>query len=94
MKVSETRDRLIRVIKAVLGVGSLRISGAESLTTDLGMDSLELMSLFALIDSEIGAIDLMPWLVDSSCGGRDTVDGLCRYVAAALGVAEPMGVES
>jgi hypothetical protein len=91
MSVCETRDRLLLAITGVLGLRSPRLSGGESLTIDLGMDSLELMSLFARIDSEVGAIDLMPWLLDSSGGGRDTVDGLCRYVASALGTAEPAG---
>jgi hypothetical protein len=93
MNVSDIRNRLFSAIRRTLD-GSPRIRGGESLTADLGMDSLELMSLFAFIDSEIGAIDLMPWLLDAACGGRDTVDGLCRFVVAALGVAEPAGVRA
>jgi hypothetical protein len=89
MRISDLRDQLIEVIKAILGGGSRRISGSESLTTDLGMDSLNLMQLFSLVDSEFGSVDLMPWLVSSAAGGHDTVDGFCRYIAAAIETAEP-----
>jgi len=87
MTLTAIKDRLLVVIGTVLGRGSHRVSGPESLTIDLGMDSLNLMQLFSLIESEIGAVDLLPWLVSSGTEGCDSVDGLCRYVANALQTA-------
>jgi hypothetical protein len=88
MSVREMTDRLITVIKEAVGSGPGRIHDTHSLTIDLGMDSLELMNLFALIERRIGPVDLMPWMVGSAVPGRDTVDSLSRYVATALPHAE------
>lgn len=78
------KDRLVAMVRQALGGAPARITGSETLTADLGMGSLDLMSLFAVIEAELGSIDLLPWLVDSTLGGRDTIDGLCGYVTAAL----------
>jgi hypothetical protein len=88
MRISEVKDRLMKVIKEIVGGSPNRISEGASLTSDLGLDSLELMNLFAHIDRKIGAVDLMPWMIGSATGGGDTVDSLCRYVATALEAAE------
>jgi hypothetical protein len=89
MRFGDLRDQLIEVIRAILGGGPRRIADGDSLTTDLGMDSLHLMQLFSMVDSLIGPVDLMRWLVGSSAGGRDTVGGFCRYIADAIAAAEP-----
>jgi acyl carrier protein len=88
MRISDLRTQLLEWIRTIIGVSSRRISGGESLTDDLGMDSLHLMQLFSTVDSEIGAIDMMPWLVSSSTSGLDTVDALYNYIATALQAAE------
>ena len=87
MTLAAIKDRLLVAIRTVLDRGSTGVSGSESLTIDLGMDSLNLMQLFSLIESEIGGVDLLPWLVNSGTEGCDTVDGLCLYVADALQTA-------
>jgi hypothetical protein len=84
MTLGEIRNRLLRAIDRILGGVSGKVSDDHSLTVDLGMDSLHLMELFQIIDAEIGNVELMPWLILSSSGGRDTVDGLCRYLITAL----------
>ena len=88
MTLSEMTDRLIKVIKETLGGSPSRVSDGASLTTDLGLDSLELMNLFALIERKIGAVDLMPWMIGSAAGGGDTVGSLCRYVVTNLETRE------
>jgi acyl carrier protein len=93
MGIRDLRTQLLEWIRTIIGVSSRRISGGESLTGDLGMDSLHLMQLFSTVDSEIGAIDMMPWLVSSSTSGLDTVDAFYNYIAAALQAGEHTRVE-
>ena len=89
MTLGEIRNRLLGAIDRIRGGLSEKVSDDHSLTVDLGMDSLHLMELFQIIDEEIGNVELMSWLIGSSSGGRDTVDGLCRYLITALEGPEP-----
>jgi hypothetical protein len=58
-----------------------------SLVYDLGLDSLRLEAVVALIKRELSDTDLTPWYVRAAHEGQDTVGGLVDFLAER-GVAD------
>jgi len=74
-------DLLVAVRPSLAGVA---LTGAESLTGDLGFDSLDLVSLANEVRARNPAVDLRAWIADTMESEVDSVASL----AAALATAE------
>jgi hypothetical protein len=53
---------------------------SSSLVYDLGLDSLRLEEVIALIKHEVSDTDLTPWYARAARGGQDTVAGLLDFL--------------
>jgi hypothetical protein len=82
---SATREEIFTWLRSALVRVDDRLSveavvDGASLVHDLGLDSLRLEELVALIKREVTGADLTPWYVRAARDGEDTVAGLLDFL--------------
>ena len=75
---------LAEISTLVPDVPAEMLSADASMTAELGLDSVHLTSLFALIRQEIGPVELAPWFIRASHTGEDSIASLAAYISYRL----------
>jgi hypothetical protein len=74
----------------ILENDALRIAPEQSLTQDLGFDSMHLMQFFAGIEDLCPSLPLEMWFLEHAGGARDTIGSLVSYLARGTSLAPLM----
>lgn len=74
-------DNIRALTAQILDRQEIDLKSEQSLTVDLGFDSMQLMQFFAGIENYYPKVRLEEWFLEQSLEGQDTIGSLQQFIA-------------
>jgi acyl carrier protein len=84
----DIKENIRALIATILDRANVEINQAQSLTADLGFDSMQLMQFFAGIEDHYPQVRLEEWFLDQSQEGQDTIGSLYQFISHKTSLPE------
>lgn len=78
---SDVTNNIRSLLSQILDRPNAELKFEDSLTIDIGFDSMQLMQFFAGVENYYPKVRLEEWFLEQSLEGQDTIQSLLQFIS-------------